>query len=159
MLQEHEPVVDTAEVQTETAAPAVPEANGTPVAPEVPVDVAAEQPSSAADEPRDGGDWHAEAGRKGALRIHELIERGRLYEKEHGLTSGRQRLRQLIEEGKLYEQEHGLRPEDGEGRRERVRMSQREVLESFLESLVRLAKPGYRPQLLRLLQSLQDESN
>jgi hypothetical protein len=159
MLQEHEPVVGTAEVQTETAAPVVPEANGTPAVPDVPVDVAAEQPGPVADEPGDSGDWHAEAGRKGALRIHELIERGRLYEKEHGLTSGRQRLRQLIEEGKLYEQEHGLRPEGGEGRRERVRMSQREVLESFLESLVRLAKPGYRPHLLRLLQSLHDASN
>jgi hypothetical protein len=53
---------------------------------------------------------HAEAGRKGARRIHDLIRLGRLYEQEHGLTRGRQRLRQLIEEGKLYEQEHGLGP-------------------------------------------------
>src|SRR5439155_8194418 len=44
---------------------------------------------------------HVEAGRKGARRVHELIERGRLYEQEHGLTRGRQRLRQLLEEGKL----------------------------------------------------------
>src|SRR6516164_7630243 len=53
--------------------------------------------------------WHVEAGRKGARRIHQLIEQGKLYEQEHGLKSGRQRLRQLIQEGKLYEQEHGLR--------------------------------------------------
>src|SRR5262245_26302263 len=51
---------------------------------------------------------HAAAGRKGAERIHQLIERGKLYEQEHDLKRGRQRLRQLIEEGKLYEQEHGL---------------------------------------------------
>ncbi len=44
------------------------------------------------------------AGRKGAERIHQLIQRGRLYEQEHNLKRGRQRLRQLIEEGKLYEQ-------------------------------------------------------
>src|SRR5258707_15875298 len=53
---------------------------------------------------------HALAGRKGAHRVHQLIEEGRLYEQEHGLKSGRQRLRQLIELGKLYELEHGLRP-------------------------------------------------
>src|SRR5690242_12494629 len=52
--------------------------------------------------------WHAEAGRKGARRVHQLITEGRLYEQEHGLKRGRQRLRQLIELGKLYEQEHGL---------------------------------------------------
>src|SRR5262245_4897547 len=49
---------------------------------------------------------HVEAGRKGARRVHRLIEEGRLYEKEHGLRPGRQRLKQLIQEGKLYEQEH-----------------------------------------------------
>src|SRR5947209_15668842 len=54
--------------------------------------------------------WHANAGRKGALRIHQLIQEGRLYEQEHGLKSGRQRLRQLIELGKRYEDEHGVRP-------------------------------------------------
>src|SRR5262249_55063557 len=46
---------------------------------------------------------HAEAGRKGAQRLHQLIQLGRLYEQEHGLKRGRQRLRQLIQEGKLYE--------------------------------------------------------
>src|SRR4051794_33773132 len=46
--------------------------------------------------------WHADAGRKGAQRIHQLIQQGRQYEQEHGLKRGRQRLRQLIEEGKLY---------------------------------------------------------
>src|SRR3954447_8680477 len=57
------------------------------------------------------GRWHAEAGRKGAHRRHQLMQSGRLYEQEHGLTRGRQRVRQLIELGKLYEQEHGLRPD------------------------------------------------
>src|SRR5260370_13525338 len=46
---------------------------------------------------------HAEAGRKGAHRIHELIRQGRLYEREHGLKPGRQRLRHLIQEAKLYQ--------------------------------------------------------
>src|SRR5919109_879948 len=59
----------------------------------------------------EAGGWRVEAGRKGAQRIHQLIEHGKLYEQEHGLKSGRQRLRQLIEEGKLYEQEHGLAPQ------------------------------------------------
>ena len=59
---------------------------------------------------------HAEAGRKGAQRIHQLIEQGRQYEREHGLKPGRQRLRQLIEEGKLYEKEHGLKSESKRAR-------------------------------------------
>jgi hypothetical protein len=37
---------------------------------------------------------HAEAGRKGAFRIHELVRLGKLYEQEHGLKRGRQRRRQ-----------------------------------------------------------------
>src|SRR5258707_2376911 len=37
---------------------------------------------------------YAVAGRKGARRIHQLIQHGRLYEKEHGLKRGRQRIRQ-----------------------------------------------------------------
>ena len=53
-------------------------------------------------------DWHADAGRKGALRVQQLIELGKQYEQEHGLKRGRQRIRQLIELGKLYEKEHGL---------------------------------------------------
>jgi hypothetical protein len=97
---------------------------------------------------------HAEAGRKGARRIHQLIQQGRQYEREHSLKPGRQRLRQLIEEGKLYEQEHGLRPRKGH----RPRMSHEQTLKTFLQSLLRVLKPAYRAQLLGLMQALEAES-
>ena len=103
---------------------------------------------------------HAEAGRKGARRVHELIKRGRLYEQEHGLKSGRQRLRQLIELGKLYEQEHGLAVGGRRaraGRPRRVRSEQ--VLVNLLQSVYRLAKPRFRPQIARLIDALQAETN
>src|SRR5438105_1857974 len=74
---------------TETATPAAPEAQ-TPEGGEHPEGV-----NGAA-----ARRWHAEAGRKGAHRVHQLIQEGRLYEQEHGLKRGRQRLRQLIELGK-----------------------------------------------------------
>jgi hypothetical protein len=100
--------------------------------------------------------WHAEAGRKGAYRIRELIRLGKLYEQEHGLKSGRQRLRQLIEEGKLYEQEHGLQSSKPHGRRSRgPRMRPQELVGNLLESLARLARPGLRVELLRLLHELE----
>ena len=95
------------------------------------------------------------AGRKGAQRIHELIQRGRQYEQEHGLKRGRQRLRQLIEEGKLYEQEHGL--DQGETATQRTRtprMSRHQVMVQLVEALIHLAQPGYRPGLRGLLESL-----
>ncbi len=98
--------------------------------------------------------WHAEAGRKGAHRIHELIQAGKRYEQEHGLKRGRQRLRQLIEQGKLYEQEHGLRP------RKKVRparLSGEQLLQSLLQTLVRLVRPKYRPHVARLIQALETE--
>src|SRR5437660_699172 len=72
--------------------------------------------------------WHAEAGRKGAHRVHQLIQEGKLYEQEHGLKSGRQRLRQLIELGKLYEQEHGLQPDQPRKPGERLSRMEREDL-------------------------------
>ncbi len=97
---------------------------------------------------------HAAAGRKGAERIHQLIERGRLYEQEHGLKRGRQRLRQLIEEGKLYEQEHGLNGTHREKHRDRV--SSEELVRRLLDVLMRLSKPAHRPQLLKALQALED---
>src|SRR5262249_11327338 len=102
---------------------------------------------------------HAEAGRKGAQRIHQLIQQGRLYEREHGLKPGRQRLRQLIQEGKLYEQEHGLKTmskRSREGRRPRI--SQEQLLRALLQSLLRVAKPAYRSRLLSLVQALEAES-
>src|SRR5437016_5868172 len=70
--------------------------------------------------------WHADAGRKGARRIHQLIQEGKLYEQEHGLKSGRQRLRQLIELGKLYEREHGLEPGLPKKRGQRLAKMERE---------------------------------
>ena len=95
---------------------------------------------------------HAVAGRKGAERIHQLIERGRLYEQEHDLKRGRQRLRQLIEEGKLYEQEHGL---SASRRRKRgAPVSPEQVVRRLLDTLVRVAKPTYRAELLKLVQLL-----
>jgi hypothetical protein len=99
----------------------------------------------------------AEAGRKGAERIHQLIRHGKLYEQEHGLTSGRQRLRQLIEEGKLYEQEHGLRLGK---RRLRADPSRRlktdQVLTNLLRTLQRMVKPAYRARLAALLEALEE---
>jgi hypothetical protein len=97
---------------------------------------------------------HVEAGRKGAFRRHELIQRGLQYEQEHGLRRGRQRLRQLIQEGKLYEQEHGLRPARKEGRL--PRMSRQQALHTFMHALARLVKPSLRPQVERMLQVLDE---
>jgi hypothetical protein len=103
-------------------------------------------------------DWHAEAGRKGAHRVHQLIERGRLYEQEHGLKSGRQRLRQLVELGKLYEQEHGLQPAAERKTRSRLtRMERAEVLRTLVNCLLRIAKPSFRKELTQLLEALQDD--
>lgn len=93
---------------------------------------------------------HVEAGRKGAHRVHQLIEQGRLYEQEHGLKRGRQRLRQLLQEGKLYEQEHGVGP-----RRRPRRVSSDQVVRRLLDSLVRIARPSYRAHLLRLIEVLE----
>ena len=101
--------------------------------------------------------WHAEAGRKGAFRIRDLIRLGKQYEQEHGLTSGRQRLRQLIAEGKLYEQEHGLRPTGRRGRGTRPRVSNDQLVRTLLHTLLRLAKPSVRADLLRVLEALNRE--
>jgi hypothetical protein len=146
----HQPAADaqlvTASQESAVPEPAVaeqevPQSNGVP---------AVEDPA-----PR----WHAEAGRKGARRIHQLIQEGVLYEKEHGLKRGRQRLRQLIEQGKLYEREHGLgvngKPPRAEGRR---RVSSDQLFTTLLQTLLRIAKPAYRPKVARLLQALEQET-
>jgi hypothetical protein len=101
--------------------------------------------------------WHAEAGRKGARRVHQLIQEGRLYEQEHGLKRGRQRLRQLIELGKAYEREHGLRP--GRPTKRPPRAGREEVLATFLGCLLRMARPSFRGELLRLAEALQGRRN
>ena len=121
------------------------------------VDVTA---SEVSDVPEEAGGWRVEAGRKGALRIHQLIENGRRYEEEHGLKSGRQRLRQLIEEGKLYEKEHGLNPERRRARGSRPkRLSSEQQVLGFLQSVLRLAKPRFRSEVARLIQILESEKN
>jgi len=106
------------------------------------------------------GDRHARAGREGARRVHQLIREGRLYEQEHGLKRGRQRLRQLIELGKLYEQEHGLRPARPRKRGRRLsRLGRQELLATLLDCLLRIAKPSFRQELVRLVERLQQEEN
>ncbi len=99
--------------------------------------------------------WHVEAGRKGAQRIHQLIQEGKLYEQEHGLKRGRQRLRQLIEEGKVYEQEHGLRPGRSTPADGTRRLSSAQALKLLLHSLLRLAKPSVRRQVGALIKELE----
>jgi hypothetical protein len=107
--------------------------------------------------PSETSNRHVVAGRKGAQRVHQLIQHGRLYEQEHGLKRGRQRLRQLIEEGKLYEQEHGLRP-SGQGRASRPRrMRSGQVLRTFGQALLQMVRPKYRDKLARMLQALEAE--
>ena len=103
-------------------------------------------------------DWHADAGRKGALRVQQLIELGKRYEQEHGLKRGRQRIRQLIELGKLYERDHGLRPRRAGKRGDRLGRGQRkELLNTLFRCLVRIAKPSFRNELSRLAKELQGE--
>jgi hypothetical protein len=106
------------------------------------------------------GVWRAEAGRKGAKRIHQLIEAGKRYEQEHGLKEGRQRLRQLIELGKIYEAEHG-HGQAGKKRRG-VRLSRQdrdEVVATLLKCLVRIAKPSFRVELGKLAEALNPEKS
>ena len=122
---------------------------------EVPVDYVAEAESVEGATGTVPGIWRAEAGRKGARRVHQLIEAGRLYEQEHGLKSGRQRLRQLIELGKLYEAEHGQRPAGKKRRGTRLSRQERdEVVATLLKCLVRIAKPSFRADLGKLAEAL-----
>lgn len=101
------------------------------------------------------GAWRTEAGRKGANRVHQLIEKGKLYEQEHGLKSGRQRLRQLIELGKLYETEHGVQPKLKERKRRRLSKAERdEVVATLLHCLTKMVKPSFRAELERLADAL-----
>src|SRR5438105_279356 len=103
MFDTIDPITAPADEVIREDTPAQPEGTPEPVAPPAPQAIESPEVNGTAD-------WHAEAGRKGAHRIEQLIEEGKLYEKEHGLKRGRQRIRQLIELGKRYEQEHDLRP-------------------------------------------------
>jgi hypothetical protein len=125
----------------------------------VPVDHVAESHSED-DVHGANGVWRAEAGRKGAKRIHQLIEAGKRYEEEHGLKSGRQRLRQLIELGKLYEAEHGHGPAGKKRRGTRLSRQERdEVVATLLKCLVRIAKPSFRAELGKLAEALSPENS
>jgi hypothetical protein len=87
------------------------------------------------------------AGRLGGKRVHTLAVLGREYEKEHGLSPGRERLKHLIKLGKRYEAEHGLRI--AKPRRRKV-----EAWPEFLAALARVVKPAYRPMVEELAASL-----
>src|SRR5207244_5160305 len=116
------------EQSTSPAVPIAPEPEQSAPAPEQPALVSGDA---------NNGNRHAKAGRKGAQRVHQLMQLGLLYEQEHGLKRGRQRLRQLIQEGRLYEQEHGLAHKPRKSRR--LRGDQ--IVQSFLRSLLRMVKP------------------
>jgi hypothetical protein len=104
--------------------------------------------------------WQARAGREGARRVHQLIQEGRLYEKEHGLKRGRQRLRQLIELGKLYEQEHGLRPDQAKKNGRRLsRLRRQELMATLLQCLLRIARPSFRNELTGLIELMERQAN
>lgn len=111
------------------------------------------------DQDGENGRWHSEAGRKGAHRVHQLIQEGRLYEQEHGLKSGRQRLRQLIELGKLYEQEHGIQPKEPKKSGRLSRGERQELLSTLVDCLIRIAKPSFRAELARLAEALKDPNS
>jgi hypothetical protein len=114
----------------------------------------AEEPAASATTP---SDRHVEAGRKGARRFHELVQRGRLYEQEHGLKRGRQRLRQLVELGKLYEKEHGLSPTRTRKRADRLgRGERKQLVGTLLRCLLRIARPSLRADLVRLIDALDE---
>src|SRR5438094_828234 len=128
------------EIQPPTAAPV-------PVAEEAAVPLA-----TGANGTVEPANRHAEAGRKGAHRVHQLMQLGLLYEKDHGLKRGRQRLRQLIQEGRLYEQEHGLSKKPRRSRRDRLAGDL--LVQSFFRSLLRMVKPSYRDKISRMMQAL-----
>jgi hypothetical protein len=149
------PVEEVVEVRPDAA----PQTDETPTlrVAEEPVEVT--EPTAEANGTEEGvGTWRTEAGRKGAKRVHQLIQAGKLYEQEHGLKSGRQRLRQLIELGKLYEQEHGTGPAEEKRDRRRLSRAERdEVVATLLQCLVRMAKPSFRADLERLARALSPD--
>jgi hypothetical protein len=161
--QEFAPIVDTqqphASSLTDLADVAAGDAGQAP-AEKVPAAAVEEQHDGMSNGSAEPSRWHVEAGRKGAERVHQLIQKGKLYEQEHGLKSGRQRLRQLIQEGRLYEREHGLEADGDQARQHRpVRMSSEQVLLTFFQALLRLAKPSLRKKLLRTVETLESDNN
>ena len=145
-MNEHDKVIIPTEATQQPTA-------SDPVTPPANAAVPDAEPTAALNGTAEPANRHAEAGRKGARRVHQLMQLGLLYEKEHGLKRGRQRLRQLIQEGRLYEQEHGLSIKPRRPRRDRQASEQ--VVQSFLRSLVRMVKPAYRDKLRRVLEGLE----
>jgi hypothetical protein len=131
-----------------------------PTAPEIVTETPVQPVAESTPEPTPPTDaWRTEAGRKGAQRIHQLIEAGRQYEQEHGLKSGRQRLRQLIELGKRYEEERGAAAPERKRRGTRLTRAERdEVVATLLRCLVRIAKPSFRPELTKLADALSPDA-
>ena len=78
-----------------------------------------------------------------------MAELGREYEREHGLTPGRQRQRQLVQLGRRYEADHGLRIV----RPRRKRMGN--AWQEFVVALARVVKPAHRPAIEKLVESLR----
>lgn len=122
---------------------------------ETPVDLATpmpvEQPTASA---KVADPARSAAGRLGGKRAHELVELGRRYEAEHGLTPGRQRLKQLAQLGRRYEQEHGLRPKPVKRRRR----TSAEAWEEFVTALSRVVKPAHRAAVEKLAAALKSEA-
>jgi hypothetical protein len=136
-----------------------PPADPVPVS-EIPVDHVPETAPEVDGHGEANGVWRTEAGRKGAKRVHQLIQAGKLYEQEHGLKSGRQRLRQLIELGKQYEAEHGKSPSGKKRRGTRLSRQERdEVVSTLLKCLMRIAKPSFRAELGKLAEALSPEKD
>lgn len=88
------------------------------------------------------------AGRLGGHRVHQLAELGREYEREHGLSPGRQRLKQLIQLGRRYEQEHGLATQKPR------RRQKGDAWAEFLSALARVVKPTHRAKVEQLVATL-----
>lgn len=92
------------------------------------------------------------AGRLGGQRVHKLAVLGREYEKEHGLSPGRERLKYLIKLGKRYEVEHGLRVTKPRRRRKG------DAWPEFLAALARVVQPAYRPAVEQLVASFRPKA-
>ncbi len=95
----------------------------------------------------------ANAGRVGARRVHELARLGKLYEKDHRLTPGRQRLKQLIQLGHKYEREHGI------ATKVKSKKRCRDPWGEFLIALARVVQPKHRKAIKQLVASLITQVN
>lgn len=89
------------------------------------------------------------AGRLGGKRVHQLAALGRTFEREHGLTAGRQRLKQLVQLGRRYEAEHGLAAKTTR------RKKTGDAWPEFLAALARVVKPAHRPAVEQLVAELR----